>query len=485
MTKVPQDTSAEEPDGGNLQVRLRGGRGSGDRPGLLNSLAESDCERIVQIGSEILSCQEFPALRWATMRYLMELASARAVVSFLGHPCAWRLDNSQRHGCDRRFVRDYVDMYKNADPILRQTKEYWDRNARRRPALFKSSEFMSEDALTANVIYQRLLKPAGLRQAICIALPVNERSFLTFSVLRSESAGDFSRSEINSVWAIVPFIQAGCGLLATTRSRKYLKDILDSVTANGSYDGFAVYNSKFEFIYATSSGKGTLETLRRDIDRHDEQSPTFSPDLREICRRFILYDNSRPLALKTSYIDPSGSLSVTNLLISATRVSGETLLFLYLLSQSNTSAAKCGTADCFTLSQRQRAVANLVAQGLTNVQIATRLAISASTVANHVSSILTRTGMSERSQLMHQPGIISKAEDLPLPNRQRQILIARLCGLSTRATARRLHIHETTVRSHVRAICKKLGVSGMRGVVRYLNEKCTPNGNGGELGLVR
>ena len=37
MTKVPQDTSAEEPDGGNLQVRLRRGPGSGDRPGLLNS----------------------------------------------------------------------------------------------------------------------------------------------------------------------------------------------------------------------------------------------------------------------------------------------------------------------------------------------------------------------------------------------------------------------------------------------------------------
>ncbi len=37
MTKVPQDTSAEEPDGGNLQVRFRRGPGSGDRPGLLNS----------------------------------------------------------------------------------------------------------------------------------------------------------------------------------------------------------------------------------------------------------------------------------------------------------------------------------------------------------------------------------------------------------------------------------------------------------------
>ena len=37
MTRKPQDTSAEEPDGGNLHVRFRGGPGRGNRPGLLNN----------------------------------------------------------------------------------------------------------------------------------------------------------------------------------------------------------------------------------------------------------------------------------------------------------------------------------------------------------------------------------------------------------------------------------------------------------------
>jgi hypothetical protein len=42
MTRKPQDTSAEEPDGGNLHVRFRGGPGRGNRPGLLNrTLASS------------------------------------------------------------------------------------------------------------------------------------------------------------------------------------------------------------------------------------------------------------------------------------------------------------------------------------------------------------------------------------------------------------------------------------------------------------
>jgi hypothetical protein len=36
MSKRAQDTSAEEPDGGNPHIRFRGGPRQGDRPGLLN-----------------------------------------------------------------------------------------------------------------------------------------------------------------------------------------------------------------------------------------------------------------------------------------------------------------------------------------------------------------------------------------------------------------------------------------------------------------
>jgi hypothetical protein len=37
MSTRPQDTSAEEPDGGNPHIRFRGGPRLGDRPGLLNN----------------------------------------------------------------------------------------------------------------------------------------------------------------------------------------------------------------------------------------------------------------------------------------------------------------------------------------------------------------------------------------------------------------------------------------------------------------
>jgi DNA-binding CsgD family transcriptional regulator len=51
------------------------------------------------------------------------------------------------------------------------------------------------------------------------------------------------------------------------------------------------------------------------------------------------------------------------------------------------------------LSARELEVAQLVAEGLTNSAIATRLFLSRSTVASHVSHILTKLGVSSRSQI--------------------------------------------------------------------------------------
>jgi NarL family two-component system response regulator LiaR len=50
------------------------------------------------------------------------------------------------------------------------------------------------------------------------------------------------------------------------------------------------------------------------------------------------------------------------------------------------------------LSQREREVLHLVADGLTNTQIAERLIISEKTVKSHVSNILGKLHLADRTQ---------------------------------------------------------------------------------------
>lgn len=51
------------------------------------------------------------------------------------------------------------------------------------------------------------------------------------------------------------------------------------------------------------------------------------------------------------------------------------------------------------LTRRQFEVAGLIAEGLTNAQIAQRLVLTTGTVGNHVEHILRRLGMSNRAQV--------------------------------------------------------------------------------------
>ena len=51
------------------------------------------------------------------------------------------------------------------------------------------------------------------------------------------------------------------------------------------------------------------------------------------------------------------------------------------------------------LAKREAEVARLVAEGLTNKQIGTRLFISERTVATHVGNILNKLGFASRAQI--------------------------------------------------------------------------------------
>jgi hypothetical protein len=69
MSKRPQDTSAEEPDGGNPHIRFRGGLRLGDRPGLLNRWTQRGPHLLLQTRVQVLNdnlrntfCRWFPGM---------------------------------------------------------------------------------------------------------------------------------------------------------------------------------------------------------------------------------------------------------------------------------------------------------------------------------------------------------------------------------------------------------------------------------------
>jgi DNA-binding NarL/FixJ family response regulator len=75
-------------------------------------------------------------------------------------------------------------------------------------------------------------------------------------------------------------------------------------------------------------------------------------------------------------------------------------LFKKVFSQSDPSfhLAKRSTAALSELTPREREVLSLIATGASNQEIAEILSISQKTVKNHVSNILTRLNLRDRTQ---------------------------------------------------------------------------------------
>jgi len=94
MTRIPPDTSAEEPDGGNLQVRLRRGPGSGDRPRLLDkqTRARQILQSLIQ-GLDPVTGEELP--RETVLQQADVLRALLAGLSALEQTAARALRRSQ------------------------------------------------------------------------------------------------------------------------------------------------------------------------------------------------------------------------------------------------------------------------------------------------------------------------------------------------------------------------------------------------------
>jgi two-component system, NarL family, nitrate/nitrite response regulator NarL len=84
-----------------------------------------------------------------------------------------------------------------------------------------------------------------------------------------------------------------------------------------------------------------------------------------------------------------------------------------LLRRVSTLAARRRTVDAAALTVRESQVAELIAEGLSNKEIATRLCIEVATVKNHVHNILEKLGVNRRFDAVARLRLVERDEPEP------------------------------------------------------------------------
>jgi DNA-binding NarL/FixJ family response regulator len=135
------------------------------------------------------------------------------------------------------------------------------------------------------------------------------------------------------------------------------------------------------------------------------------------------------------------------------------------------------------LSERERAVALLIADGLSNSQIAGRLFLSPHTVRSHVTRILHSFGVASRAGVVAH--LRARAASAPsadvvagemsrLTARQAEVAALVAEGVSNRGIAERLGISESTVEKHLAALRRHTGATSRAAIALLAESAETP-----------
>ncbi len=435
------------------------------------ALHDRDYQHIVSIGSEILECRSMHELMDASMQRIKGVIPAKCMMFLLASSPSWRLEETRTIGIDDDYPTLHHSHF-HEDPGRPYLIENWRLG---RPKVMNSSLIWPVGFEPRDRFYRTLLKPRDLRHSMVISIPIDSHLFGSLVMLRSSGAGPFTHRDETFAETITPFLKGAVDRAYAHEKNRRLDWLLSEIGRDLPYQDFIILDRQLALIRGLPTSSKFLQDVIRDIQRPSGQKPTIAPDLRPICLKLLEAENKRHVKVTISFSDAKRWGLQLSLEIRKLTYGQDSALSLHIC-RANDAIDAAATFDHYNLTQQESLIAREASLGLTNAEIAKRLAISPSTVANHLSSALAKTGLKARWQMMRKSNLAQKIAALPLTKRERQILQARASGLPTPALAAKFNIGEVTVRNHLRSIYRKLGVSGFRGVMAYLEAMDTgPN----------
>jgi len=223
--------------------------------------------------------------------------------------------------------------------------------------------------------YRELLRPAGIPHEMRAAFIVRGRAWGAVHIARREDEPDFSERDAAAVAAVSGVIADGI--------RTSLRFDAARRAADSSAPGLVVLNGANEVELVTAPAEELLETLRVPL----VALASFARSRRD-------RDAREPDAVAV----PTASGWVTlHASLPEGESGGRVAIVLERASGAQVTALRL---EAHGVTAREAEIATLIAQGLTNPQIAQRLVLSPYTVQDHIKSLFEKTGVASRQELV-------------------------------------------------------------------------------------
>ncbi len=236
--------------------------------------------------------------------------------------------------------------------------------------------------------YRDLLAPSGIPYELRAAFVSRGRCWGAVHIARREDHADFSAEDIATLASITTVVAEG--IRASLRF-----DAGRRADAGGAVPGLVVLGPGDEVEMITPPAHELIAVMRSSTQTDSDQTP---PSAVLALAAFTRTGTSGPDAAAQSVAVPTAAGWIT---LHASLPDGvATGRVAIVLERAASPHATAVQLEAHGVTAREREIAGLLAQGLTNPEIAERLVLSPYTVQDHIKSLFEKTNVSSRQELV-------------------------------------------------------------------------------------
>jgi len=234
--------------------------------------------------------------------------------------------------------------------------------------------------------YQQVLEPAGIPYELRAAFVTRGRCWGAVHIARLDGEPDFTAEDVSVLASITGIVAEG--IRASLR--------FDAGRRGGgerTSPGLILLGPRNEVEMITPPARELLDLMSSGAhSSNGEVPPNAVLALAEYTRRGPAGDEARTVAVPTG----AGWITVHASLPDGTAAGRVAIV----VERSASPAATAVRLEAHGVTAREREIAGCLAAGLTNSEIAQQLVLSPYTVQDHIKSLLEKTGVSSRQELV-------------------------------------------------------------------------------------
>jgi DNA-binding CsgD family transcriptional regulator len=234
--------------------------------------------------------------------------------------------------------------------------------------------------------YRELLAPAGIPFELRAAFVSRGRCWGAVHLARSEGSVDFGRDEATALARVTSTIADGIRTSIRFDAARRPDD--------AAAPGLVVLSAANEVELITAPARELFAELRSPVVAGTDETPPV------VVLSLASFTRSRPAAAARQpavTVPCAGGWITLHASLPESRVEGRVAIVLERLPTQQATTLRL---EAHGVTSREREVAALLAQGLSNQEIAATLVLSPFTIQDHVKSIYEKTGVSSRRELV-------------------------------------------------------------------------------------